>query len=110
VLIIFLWFFNVILMIGAQVNTMVMGLKPLPSDVAHTLADDYERMTQAQQAPPRRRRAPVPQRHTVVNMGRVTGSLLTTMGRVLAVPLHLLALAGWLVARPFMHGRARRGG
>jgi len=110
VLIIFLWFFNVILMIGAQVNTMVMGLKPLPSDVAHTLADDYERMTQVQQAPPRRRRAPVPQRHTVVTMGRATGSLLTTMGRVLAVPLHLLALAGWLVARPFMHGRARRGG
>jgi len=43
---------GLILMIGAQVNTMVMGLKPLPSDVAHTLADDYERMTQAQQAPP----------------------------------------------------------
>jgi len=110
VLIIFLWFFNVILMIGAQVNTVAMGLKPLPYDVAHTLADDYERMTQAGQAPPHRRRALAPPRQRVVTTGRATGSLLATSGRVLAWPLRLLALAGWLVARPFMHGRARRGG
>lgn len=110
VLIIFLWFFNVILMIGAQVNTVAMGLKPLPYDVAHTLADDYERMTQARQAPPRRGRAFVPPRQTVVTMGRATGSLLATIGLVLALPLRLLALAAWLVARPFMPGRARRGG
>jgi len=110
VLIIFLWFFNVILMIGAQVNTVAMGLKPLPYDVAHTLADDYERMTQAGLAPPRRRRTLAPRRQRVVTIGRATGSLLAPIGRVLAWPLRLLALAGWLVARPFMHGRARRGG
>ncbi len=110
VLIIFLWFFNVILMIGAQVNTVAMGLEPLPYDVARTLANEYNQMVQAKQAPPRRRRAPVPQRQTMVKAGRATGSLFGTIGRLLAVPLRLLALLGWLVARPFTHGEERRRG
>ncbi len=112
VLIIFLWFFNVILMIGAQVNTLVLGLEPLPYDVARTLANEYQQMVQAKQAPPRRRRGPlpVPRRQTVAHVGRATGSLFATIGRVLALPLRLLALVGWLVARPFARDEERRRG
>jgi len=112
VLIIFLWFFNVILMIGAQVNTLVLGLEPLQYDVARTLANDYQQMVQAKQAPPRRRRGPIPlpRRQTVAHAGRATGSLFATIGRVLALPLRLLALVGWLVARPFARDEERRRG
>jgi len=108
-LIIFLWFFNVILMIGAQVNTVALGVEPLPYDVVRTLANDYAQMLQARQAAPRRR-VPGPQRQAVTSVGRATGTLFATIGRLLALPLRLLALAGWLVARPFVHGDERRRG
>lgn len=42
VLIIFLWFFNVILMLGAQVNAVAMGLEATPYDLARTFAQDYQ--------------------------------------------------------------------
>jgi len=108
VLIIFLWFFNVILMIGAQVNAVAMGLQPLPYDVARTIADQYQQRMQAAQEP-RKRRVPVPmpQRQTVAAAGRATGSALTGLGRLLAPPLRLLALVGWLIARPFAHDEGR---
>ncbi len=102
VLIIYLWFFNVILMIGAQVNAVAMGIAPLQYDVARTLAEDYQhRIDQARQ--PRKRRVPVPmpRRQTVVGAGRAIGSALTALGRLLAPLLRLLALFGWLIARPF---------
>lgn len=41
VLIAWLWFFAIILMIGAQINAMALGLKPLPNDVARYIAADY---------------------------------------------------------------------
>ena len=110
VLIIYLWFFNVILMVGAQVNAVAMGIAPLQYDVARTLAEDYQRkVDQARQ--PRRRRVPVPRRQTVASAGRATGSALTSaltaLGRLLAPPLRLLALVGWLIARPFTRDEGR---
>lgn len=41
VLIAWLWFFAIILMIGAQINAVALGLKPLPHDVARYIAADY---------------------------------------------------------------------
>lgn len=41
VLIAWLWFFAIILMIGAQFNAVALGLKPLPNDVARYIAADY---------------------------------------------------------------------
>lgn len=54
VLITWLWFFAVILLIGAQINAIALGLKPLPHDVARYIATDYAEHT-AQQ--PRQRPA-----------------------------------------------------
>ncbi len=41
VLVTWLWFFAVILLIGAQINAVALGLKPLPHDVARYIAADY---------------------------------------------------------------------
>jgi len=111
VLIIYLWFFNVILMIGAQVNAVAMGIAPLQYDVARTLAEDYQRkVDQARQ--PRKRRVPVPlpRRQAVAGAGRAISSALTALGRLLAPPLRLLALFGWLIARPFSHDEGQTRG
>lgn len=41
VLIAWLWFFALILLIGAQINAVALGLTPLPHDVARTIALTY---------------------------------------------------------------------
>jgi len=110
VLIIYLWFFNVILMIGAQVNAVVMGFQPTKYDLARTFANDYhETIEQARQPKRSRRRIPAPRPQTVTKAGRAAGSAFTTLGRLLAPPLRLLALVGWLIARPFARDEERGG-
>ena len=45
VLVVWLWFFALITMIGAQVNAVAMGIKPTRYDLARTLCDDYKEHT-----------------------------------------------------------------
>ncbi len=107
VLIIFLWFFNVILMIGAQVNTVAMGLQATKYDLARTFADDYQRTIEQARTSRKGRRVPLPRPRTVAKAGQATGSAVASIGRLLALPLRLLALVGWLIARPFMRAEER---
>ena len=57
VLVTWLWFFAVILLIGAQINAVALGLRPLPHDVARYIATQYAEhaphtaQAQARQAP-----------------------------------------------------------
>ncbi len=53
VLITWLWFFAVILLLGAQINAVARGLEPLPHDVARYIAAEYDAHT----APLRPRRS-----------------------------------------------------
>jgi len=110
VLLTWLWFFCLITIIGAQVNSVALGLKPLPYDVARTLAEEYQR--QSAPRPPRRRKVgpmPAPSgaqvaaaRQAMGSAGQAVGSVLGLAGHVLRLPLRLLALIGWLVARPIV--------
>jgi membrane protein len=56
VLIAWLWFFALILVIGAQINAVAMGIKPTRYDLPRTLALDYEQKS----APPRESPAGTP--------------------------------------------------
>jgi membrane protein len=47
VVIVWLWIFAVITVLGAQINAVAMGLKPLPRGLDHTYARAYTRMVQA---------------------------------------------------------------
>ena len=97
-LVVFLWFFAVFTLIGAQVNAVAMGIKPTKQDLAKTLSQDYhQRMAPL---PPR----PGLHRRVASGGGRVlqVAALrpLVVAARLLALPLKLLALVVWLVARP----------
>jgi len=60
VLITWLWFFAVILLLGAQINAMALGLKPLPHDVARYIAADYDAHTAGLRRLPGRTTRPEP--------------------------------------------------
>lgn len=104
VLLAWMWFLAVILVVGAQINAVAMGIKPTRYDLARTFAEDYQEHQAAQGRPAQRRRSvPGP----VKGVGRVSGSAATRAGRLLTAPLRWLALLGWMVARPFVR-RDRR--
>jgi len=105
VLIIYLWFFDVILIIGAQVNAVSMGLEATQYDLARTFAQDYAAGRAHAQAPTTRR-APLPRR-ALAGLGHAAGAMLGVSWRLVAPALRALALAGWLIARPFMRARRR---
>jgi len=60
VLITWLWFFAVILLLGAQINAVARGLKPLPHDVARYIAADYDAQTAGLRRLPGRAARPEP--------------------------------------------------
>jgi len=105
VLLTWLWLFALITMIGAQVNAVAMGIKPLSVDLARTVAADYEASTQP--APAKRRRGPLPRPSHVAKVGAAAGSGLSALGRLLAPPLRFLTLLGWLLARPVVQREGR---
>jgi len=110
VLIIYLWFFNVILMIGAEVNSVVMGLEATPYDLPRTFADDYhQRIGQARAPRPQKRRPPLPlpQPQQVAAAGHAVGAGASTLWRLVSPLLRILALVGWLVARPTVRAEER---
>ncbi len=109
VLIAWLWFFVLATIIGAQVNSVVLGVKPLPYDVPSALVDDYHR-AMAGQVKPRRRgvRSLAPRPSVIVAPVAGLGSLLGRVGRLLGTPLRLLAVAVWFVARPVVFLRTQR--
>lgn len=110
VLVAWLWIFALITIIGAQVNAVALGIKPFQADLAHTLAKEYQDQLTAQ-PPVRRSRIPRPRAKHVTPIGRAvgktTGAVSLAAGKVLAPPLRLLALAGWLVARPVVRESER---
>lgn len=105
VLIAWLWFFALIILIGAQINAVAMGIKPFQYDVARTLALDYTRGLIA--TPPRRRRVPLPRRTHVTGAGRATGVAFSLLARLLTPVFRVLALLGWLIARPLARNTKR---
>ncbi len=108
VLIGWLWFFALITLIGAQVNAVALGIKPLPQDLARTLSEDYHRMIAP--IPPR----PGLHRRVAAGGGRVLHVAairpLIVAARLLALPLKLLALVVWLVARPAVEAETQATG
>jgi hypothetical protein len=108
-LVVFLWFFALFTLIGAQVNAVAMGIKPTKQDLAKTLSQDYHQMMAP--IPPR----PGLHRRVAAGGGRVLHVAairpLIVAARLLALPLKLLALVVWLVARPAVeaetHGAGR---
>ena len=101
VLITWLWFFCLATVIGAQINAVVMGIKPLPYDVARTLADEYTRLALTPVAR-KKRGLPLPRPDQISAAGRGVGTVAGKTGGALAGPLRILALAAWVVTRPFV--------
>lgn len=105
-----LWLFAVITMLGAQVTSLAMGLRPARQDVARTIARDYDEQLIAASPPKRRRRVPLPRARHVLPLASALSPVFSLTGRILVPVLRLIALAGWLVARPAVHAgvEARR--
>lgn len=107
-LVVFLWFFAVFTLIGAQVNAVAMGIKPTKQDLAKTLSQDYHQMMAP--IPPR----PGLHRRVASGGGRVlqVAALrpLIMAARLLTLPLKLLALVVWLVARPAVEAETQGAG
>ncbi len=110
VLIIFLWFFNVILMIGAEVNSVVMGLEATPYDLPRTFAEDYQqRIVQQRTVPPQKQRRPrlLPRPHHVAAAGQALHGGSTALWRLVSPVLRAFALVGWLVVRVTVRAKVR---
>lgn len=110
VLLAWLWFFVLATIIGAEVNSIALGVKPLPYDVPSALVDDYRRTMADPVKPPRRRGATslIPRPSIVGAAVANVGSALGRVGHLLGTPLRWLAVAAWFVARPLVFLRTQR--
>lgn len=107
VLIVWLWFFALITIIGAQVNAMAMGLKATEYDIARAWAQTHREDEPDQGQTPSTTRHP----GSKVPAGRQTtagtpAKARSSVAHMAAAPLRALALLVWLIVRPFVRSRA----
>ena len=101
VLVIWLWFFGLITLIGAQINAVAMGIKPTRYDVARTFCNEYREEIEQQEPsqPERAGRALAVIRFASRGLRPETRF---NAGAILTAPLRMLALLAWIAIRPFV--------
>lgn len=95
VVVVWLWFFALITLIGAQVNAVAMGIPPTRYDLPRTLCMEYREHTAVQ--PTTRSRS-----SRRASVGGPLYTVARSIGRAAALPLRLLALLFWIAMRPLV--------
>lgn len=95
VVIVWLWFFALITLIGAQINAVAVGIPPTRYDLPRTLCMDYQEHT----ATPTAARSPSTPR---ASTGGPLHMMASALGHAAALPLRLLALLFWMAMRPIV--------
>ena len=100
VVIVWLWFFALITLLGAQVNAVAMGIKPTRYDLARTLCNDYHSQIggDATASSDQQPRGSKPGDQDTMRRPRKSE-------QPVSMALRLVALPFWLLARPAMRRR-----